>query len=115
LFTILAESDFVLDDLDDLEDGLEDGLESDTTADATSGFGDVALGFGADFDPDLAEARRPAALTLPAACWCMGTFRLAIALEADRPFLGGMAGDILVVSPYVQLMEASKFAGTPRP
>jgi hypothetical protein len=105
LFTILAESDFGLDD-----------LELDTSTDATSGFGDVAVafGFGADFDPDLAEARRPAALTLPAACWCMGTFRLAIALEADRPFLGGMAGDILVVSPYVQLMEASKFAGTPR-
>ena len=106
MFTILAESDFGLDD-----------LELDTPADARSGFGDFAPDFrlDADFDPDLDEARRPAVLTLPAACWCMGTFRLAIALEADRQFLGGKAGDILVVSPYVQLMEPSKFAGTPRP
>jgi hypothetical protein len=59
----------------------------------------ILTGYGLDLK---GIARLLAALTLPTAFWCMGTFRLAIALGRNGPQRDCNAGGSLVVaSPYV--------------
>jgi hypothetical protein len=60
----------------------------------------IFAGYGFDLK---GVGRLGAALTLPTAFWCMGTFRLAIALGRNGPQRDRNVdmGGILVVSPYV--------------